>query len=363
MQASHNLNHFFFVQRSFLSCTKVAPHRYYAGFIFIMDKVCIPYRVRQCSECPGNTEYHCVSWQSDLCDQCKENHEKYFQTKKHKIVLYSEKFKCIPKQEKCFKHPSNVCRKYCKPCQVPVCDFCSDHEPHRFPSSLFRKTTHEILSIPKAYSKTRKELRGAIHTIKNKVLVFGPIMLDEMKADVRNTIDCHTDSKFFEYWMLEKAQRLRKLIKDFENVAFDADLPHICLKQKTKINKHIVRIEKYQHKYEQAISPLQFLLSIKRRIPSTQIILYIHQLSMTETLNKKDVKELLGGIQITEKGNCRVRNNYWLNMRRRSELQFKLTEFDRMSYKYIASDQVLNSYKWNLMLGNTYGFTLQNLKD
>lgn len=362
MQAIHNLNHFFFVQRPFSSCTKVAPHRYYAGFIFIMDKVCIPYRVRQCSKCPGNTEYHCVSCQSDLCDQCKENHEKYLQTKKHKIVFYSEKFKCIPKQEKCFKHPSNVCRKYCKPCQVPVCDFCSDHEPHRFPSSLFRKTTHEILSIPNAYRKTRKQLRGAIHTIKNMALVLRPVMLAEMVADVRTTIECHTDSNFFQYGMLAKAQRLRELIKDFENVAFDTDLTHICLKQKTQINRHIVRIEKYQHKYEQAISPIRFLFSIKREIPSTQIILFTHQFSMTETLNKKYARELLGGIQIKEKGNCRVGNNYWLKMTPCSEFQF--TDFgltEHMSYK--ASDQVLDSYIDNLLLGNTWGFTLRNLKD
>lgn len=66
--------------------------------------------------------------------------------------------------------------------------------------------------------------------IKNKVLVFGLIMLDEMKVDVRNIIDCYIDFKFFEYWMLEKVQRLRKLIKDFENVVFDVDLLYICLK-------------------------------------------------------------------------------------------------------------------------------------
>lgn len=189
-------------------------------------------------------------------------------------------------------------------------------------------------------------------------------MLAEMIADVRNTIDCHTDSNFFEYGMLAKAQRLRKLIKDFENIAFDADLTHICLKQKSKINRHIVRIEKYQHKYEQVISPLQFLISIKRKIPSTQILLYTHQLSMTERLNKKDVKELLSGIQITEKGNCRVRNNYWLEMGRRSEFQFEMTEFGLTHHmSYITSDQIWVSYKYNLMVGNSYGFTLQNLKD
>lgn len=66
--------------------------------------------------------------------------------------------------------------------------------------------------------------------IKNKVLVFGLIMLDEMKVDVRNIIDCYIDLKFFEYWMLEKVKRLRKLIKDFENVVFDVDLLYICLK-------------------------------------------------------------------------------------------------------------------------------------
>lgn len=327
-----------------------------------MDKDCIPYRVRQCCKCPGNTEYHCVSCLSDLCEQCKENHEKDLQTKKHKIVLYSEKFKCIPKQEKCFKHPSNVCRKYCKPCQVSVCDFCSDHEPQSFPSFLFRKAKHEILSIPKAYRKTRKELRGAIHTIKNNALVLRPLMLEEMVADVRTTIDCHTDSIFFQNGMLAKAKRLRKLIKHFENVAFCVDLTHVCLKQKIKINRNIVRIEKYQHKYEQAYSPLQFLLSIKREIPSTQIILYTHQLSMTETLNKKHVRELLGGIQITEKGNSRVENNYSLNDTACSEFQstaFGLTK--HMSY--IASDQVWVSYKYNLMAGNRLGFTLLNLKD
>lgn len=51
-----------------------------------MDTANIPYSVLQCSKCPGDTEYHCISCTCDLCPQCKEKHVKDQKTIDHDVV-------------------------------------------------------------------------------------------------------------------------------------------------------------------------------------------------------------------------------------------------------------------------------------
>uniref|UniRef100_K1QTK5 B box-type domain-containing protein n=1 Tax=Magallana gigas TaxID=29159 RepID=K1QTK5_MAGGI len=64
-----------------------------------METASIPCKVYQCSKCPGDTEYYCVSCPCDLCPQCKENHVKDLQTIDHDVVSHREKINYIPTQE------------------------------------------------------------------------------------------------------------------------------------------------------------------------------------------------------------------------------------------------------------------------
>lgn len=201
-----------------------------------MKKRSIPYKVRQCSKCPGDARYYCVSCTCGLCPRCEESHVhvKDLETLYPEVLTYSEKLKCILKKEFCVKHPSNVYKIYCQLCQVPLCDSFFGHESHRFPISLLGKRRHNFQSIQEAYRTKRQQHSGTIHAIRSGALVYRPLLLTGIKADFKT---CSTEFSLSQSKLLTRAQKLKDLIgylqTDFMcNVFCDFDFKHRCLKQK-----------------------------------------------------------------------------------------------------------------------------------
>ncbi|XP_065937580.1 uncharacterized protein [Magallana gigas] len=332
-----------------------------------------PYRVHQCSQCRGDTEYYCVSCPCDLCPQCKEIHVKDLKTIDHDVVSHRDKINYIPTQEICVRHPSHVYTKYCKPCQVPVCDFWFGHKSHKPPvrSFLFGKKGHKIQDLQKAYKSKRQLHKGTIYTIRSEALFYRPVLLTEIKADVKT---CHTEFSLFQSEMLPKAQRLKDLI-DYvvydllNNVLCDFDFKHRCKKQKIEMIRHIVKLRRYEHRYVQpafTFSALQFLSFTKTALPQIHLTLHTSQLSMTESLNKKDVMESLSAIQITERGNRRVGNQCLLKLTSGAELhQSLLVRGAGRCYHIscVTSDRVWVSDRNNLILTDATRVPLHRVKD
>ncbi|XP_065932147.1 uncharacterized protein [Magallana gigas] len=326
------------------------------------------YRVHLCSKCPGDTAYHCVSCPCDLCPQCKENHVKDLQTIDHDVVSHRDKINYIQTQEICVRHPSHVYTKYCEPCQVPVCDSCSEDQLHRF---LYGQGQHVILDIQTAYKTKRQQHRGTIHTIRSEALFYRPVLLTEIKADVKT---CHTEFSPLQSEMLTNAQKLKDLI-DYvvydllNNVFCYFDFKHRCKKQKIKMIRHIVRLRRYEHRYVQpafTFSALQFLSFTKTALPQIHLTLHTSQLSMTESLNKEDVMESLSAIQITERGNRRVGNQCLLKLTSGAELHQSLTLTGVNGCIHISCvtpDRVWVSGWDNLMLTDTTGVPLHRVED
>eukprot|EP00105_Crassostrea_gigas_P036939 XP_019921087.1 PREDICTED: uncharacterized protein LOC105324301 isoform X2 [Crassostrea gigas] len=317
-----------------------------------------PYGVNQCSKCPGDTAYHCVSCPCDLCPQCKENHVKDLQTIDHDVVSHRDKINYIPTQEICVRHPSHVYTKYCEPCQVPVCFHCRKHK------------THRQLDVGTSYKTKRQQHRGTIHTIRSEALFYRPVLLTGIKADVKT---CHTEFSPLQSEMLTKAQRLKDLINYvvydlLNNVLCYFDFKHRCKKQKIKMIRHIGRLRRYEHRYVQpafTFSALQFLSFTKTALPQIHLTLHTSQLSMTESLNKEDVMESLSAIQITERGNRRVGNQCLLKLTSGAELHqsLTLTGVDRCFHiSCVTSDRVWVSYFDNLMLTDTTGVPLHRVE-
>nr|XP_034310377.1 uncharacterized protein LOC109620626 [Crassostrea gigas] len=324
-----------------------------------METASIPCKVHQCSKCPGDTEYYCVSCPCDLCPQCKENHVKDLQTIDHDVVSHRDKINYIPTQEICVKHPSHVYIKYCEPCQVPVCYHCTQHR------------NHQQLVITTSYNTKRQQHRGTIHTIRSEALFYRPVLLPRIKTDFKT---CRTEFSLYQSEMLTKAQTLKHLIdyiqKDFMcNVFCDFDFKHRCLKQKKEMIIHIVSLQRYVYIYEQrrVIRPLQFLSSIKKALPQIHPTLHTSQLSMTESLNKEDVMELLSAIQITERGNRRVGNQCLLKLTSVPELHQSLT-VTGVNHCYhiscVTSDGLwVSDRENNLILTDTTGVPLHRVGD
>nr|XP_034319656.1 uncharacterized protein LOC117680509 isoform X2 [Crassostrea gigas] len=318
------------------------------------------FRLSQCSKCPGDTAYHCVSCPCDLCPQCKENHVKDLQTIDHDVVSHRDKINYIPTQEVCVRHPSHVYTKYCKPCQVPVCYHCRKHR------------THRQLDVKTAYKTKRQQHRGTIHTIRSEALFYRPVLLTGIKADVKT---CHTEFSPLQSEMLTKAQTLKDLI-DYvvydllNNVLCYFDFKHRCKNQKIEMIRHIVRLRRYEHRYVQptfTFSALQFLSFTKTALPQIHLTLHTSQLSMTESLNKEDVMESLSAIQITERGNRRVGNQCLLKLTSGAELHQSLTVtgVDHCIHiSCVTSDRVwVNDYINNLMFTDTTGVPLHRVED
>lgn len=176
-----------------------------------MDKSSIQYRVHQCSNCPGDTEYYCVSCSCSMCLHCKVNHLNDLKTIDHDIVTKREKINNIITKQICERHPCKHYSKYCEPCALPVCTHCREHR------------THRCLDIQRAYRINRQEQQEIINTIRSEALFQRTVLLTGIKVDVKT---CLTEFALFESEMLTKAQRLKNLI--------DKDLHHIDLKQMFK---------------------------------------------------------------------------------------------------------------------------------
>uniref|UniRef100_K1QSC7 Tripartite motif-containing protein 2 n=1 Tax=Magallana gigas TaxID=29159 RepID=K1QSC7_MAGGI len=336
-----------------------------------METARIPCKVHQCTKCLGDTAYYCVSCPCDLCPQCKENHVKDLQTIDHDVVSHRDKINYIPTQEICARHPNHVYIKYCEPCQVPVCNSWLGHKPHIFPITVFTKRRHKIESIQGAYQTKRQQHRGTIHTIRSEALFYRPVLLPRIKTDFKI---CRTDFSLYLSDMLTKAQTLKHLIdyiqKDFMcNVFCDFDFKHRCLKQKNEMIEHIVGLQRYVYRYEQrrVIRPLQFLSSIKTALTQIHPTLHTSQLSMTESLNKEDVMELLSAILITERGNRRVGNQCLLKLTSGAEFHQSLTVAGVgrcFHISCVTSDRVwVNDGRNSLILMDTTGIPLHRVED
>lgn len=259
------------------------------------------YRVHQCSKCSGDTEYFCFTCLCDLCLQCKEKHLKYFKTRGHNVVIFREKFSHIPMSEMCARHPNKVYRRFCEPCQVPVCERCSDHNIPKFRMCLsyFRQTKHhEIIGIRLIYRVKRQKQRKIITIIRSGKLLYRNIIA-EIRADVQKKIS------FLQLQMLTKAMNLIDMINN--ELCDNSNEDYIQLiqtLQNEKMNNTIANLQLFELKYEQsAMRSLQFLKRVHDIRISKKMDFYgvTHNIEITvkESLDIREVIKWLTHIQIT----------------------------------------------------------------
>ncbi|XP_052696100.1 uncharacterized protein LOC128174628 [Crassostrea angulata] len=302
-----------------------------------MNKSSTLYTVRQCSECPGDAEYHCEPCPCYLCLQCKEKHVTDLKTIDHELVIYPEQFNCIPTNELCIRHPSYVYSMYCEPCEVPVCYLCSEHRTHRW------------MDLQRAYKTKQQQHRRTIQTIRSEALFYRPVLLAGIKADVKA---CQTE--LYQSVILTKAKTLKNRIdKSLENV----DYKHRCFKQKLETYRYIAILQRYEQIYQQsAVSPLKFISCTKKdRLPKILLTLHTTKLLMLGSLNKKGVTELLNAIQMKERGKRHIRNDQLLT----PMSALTVTSVDSCDHISCVTSDLVWVKRWTkLILTNTAGENL-----
>lgn len=179
-------------------------------------------------------------------------------------------------------------------CELPVCFKCTGHENHR------------LVNTQKSYETKRQQCERIFDNIRSEVLISRYYLLSNIKADIKKC-----QNKFSEYHlaMLRRAQ--------IDNIPSSFYFKHRYLRQIKKMICHIARIQTYDNNFEH-FTTVKLLLPAKKinilQIKRNRYIVYHNNLSMTESLVKKDAIIFLSGIHTTEGEIRKVRNENLLKL-------------------------------------------------
>ncbi|XP_061167682.1 uncharacterized protein LOC133176584 [Saccostrea echinata] len=126
----------------------------------------------ECSieECERNCEFYCNPCHQRLCKQCRDEHLKSPENKKHEVVLYQLRKLQLP-VEKCKIHPTKDVDMFCEECQVPLCSKCvtqQNHLGHIFTdletifAEKYAAFEQEIFKIQEYFLPTSQDLQKEI---------------------------------------------------------------------------------------------------------------------------------------------------------------------------------------------------------
>eukprot|EP00105_Crassostrea_gigas_P016258 XP_011433583.1 PREDICTED: E3 ubiquitin-protein ligase TRIM71 [Crassostrea gigas] len=91
------------------------------------------YLVCGTEDCEKNCQFYCNPCHRQMCEQCRDEHQKSPDTKNHEVVPYQQRQRPLP-EVKCQTHVNRYVDMLCEQCQVPVCSKCAmkDHGRHIF---------------------------------------------------------------------------------------------------------------------------------------------------------------------------------------------------------------------------------------
>eukprot|EP00105_Crassostrea_gigas_P018428 XP_011436546.1 PREDICTED: tripartite motif-containing protein 2 [Crassostrea gigas] len=146
------------------------------------------YLVCDTEDCENNCQFYCNPCHQQLCEQCRDEHQKSPATKNHEVVPYRQRIRKLP-VEKCKDHPSKDIDMICENCQVAVCSKCSikDHRGHTFDdletiySKNFTLCLDEIYNVNQYYLPTSQDLK---RDIKEDILKLRACM-EKIRASIK----------------------------------------------------------------------------------------------------------------------------------------------------------------------------------
>nr|XP_034312187.1 uncharacterized protein LOC117684387 [Crassostrea gigas] len=82
------------------------------------------YLVCGTEDCEKNCLFFCNDCHQQMCEQCRDEHQKSSDTKNHEVVPYQQRKRQLP-EVKCQIHVNKDVDMLCEQCQVPVCSKCA----------------------------------------------------------------------------------------------------------------------------------------------------------------------------------------------------------------------------------------------
>ncbi|XP_078311562.1 uncharacterized protein LOC144618771 isoform X2 [Crassostrea virginica] len=216
--------------------------------------------VKHCSLCQGDTEYYCYKCQQDLCIQCKKLHVIDLSTKHHTVTSYTEKMKYPPKQKSSQSgDPKQVISARS---QNP-----DNHEPCVMPfiGPRLRKFQPPVWLSPSERSEIqRKQYSRRIYHLRGETIYYRSVLLEGLRHDR------DTGHKAVTIRGQSKAEMRGQGLKDLIDEVLAGDLEDRCIIQKTRMTRHMTKLLRYYHRFEQlsetmVTRPFKFLRIMTRK--------------------------------------------------------------------------------------------------
>nr|XP_022308383.1 uncharacterized protein LOC111114379 [Crassostrea virginica]XP_022308391.1 uncharacterized protein LOC111114379 [Crassostrea virginica] len=220
--------------------------------------------VKHCSLCQGDTEYYCYNCQQDLCIQCKKLHVIDLSTKHHKVTSYAEKMKYPPKQVKRSQSQD--------PKQVISAQFQSSKQTKRWRSgdpkqviSVYHKFIPPVWLSPLERSEIqRQQYSDRINHLRGETIYYRSVLLEGLRYDRK------IGHKAVTIRGQSKAEKRGQGLKDLIDEMLAGDLEDRCIIQKTRMTRHMTKLLRYYHRFEQLnktmeTRPFKFLRIMTRK--------------------------------------------------------------------------------------------------
>nr|XP_022287572.1 uncharacterized protein LOC111100198 isoform X2 [Crassostrea virginica] len=216
--------------------------------------------VKHCSLCQADTLYYCYKCEQDLCIQCKKLHVVDLSSKHHTVTSYVEKMKYPPKQVKSSQpqYPKQVISTRSR---YPEHELCvmpfTEHKPRKFQPPVW------LSPLEHSEVQRRQYLRRIYH-LRGETIYYRSVLLEGLKHDRK------TGHKAVTIRGQSKAEKRAQGLKDMIDEVLAGDLEDRCIIQKTRMTRHMTKLLRYYHRFEQLSKtmetrPFKFLRSMTQK--------------------------------------------------------------------------------------------------
>ncbi|XP_065938125.1 E3 ubiquitin-protein ligase TRIM71 [Magallana gigas] len=193
------------------------------------------YLVCGTEDCKKNCQFYCNNCNQQMCEQCREEHQKNRITKNHEVVPYKQRKRQLP-LEKCKIHPTRQIEFLCEECQIPICSKCTATKEHR--SHIFTDLEivfaekcsfcqEEIAKIRNYFEPTSQDLKNEIAGDVTEIKKIMEGIRTAMKAEaesVKRMVDAVTSDNIEQ--VDKKEQSLLKTLND-QNQTIDDHINYL----------------------------------------------------------------------------------------------------------------------------------------
>nr|XP_034312180.1 uncharacterized protein LOC109620518 isoform X1 [Crassostrea gigas] len=245
-------------------------------------------------DCEKNCQFYCNDCHQQMCEQCRDEHQKSPDTKNHEVVSYQQRKRQLP-EVKCQIHVNKDVDMLCEQCQVPVCSKCAikDHVGHTF------------TDLETVYAEKCGVCLNEINKIEE---YFLPTSQDLLKSTKEDSIEIKKIMDSIRASMKAEAESLKRMVDTLTSNNIkqvneqEKSLLQLLNSQDKKYNDYISYLNELVKKFHGYLSSknLQILMDeITKNLkidPIPETTKPVHPVFNAGQYSKEDVTKLLGRV-------------------------------------------------------------------